>query len=1654
MEWTKLHASLLSTAFENALGEPDQGAMAYARFLDSEIVRRMANEVQLFAPTGWKTWRVSDRADISLRTITADQAVEIREEKGDPTLLLIDTEKAGAGMDGVYSAALEISEKKVFEIAIKMALEKIPKQNREYAKKTIIEARKHRLRFNLSPWTEFDYLVQIADRNRFPSELLHHIGLWPVADTNVTNIQEDLQLSCRFMDRLLDNSVAGTMPSQRIDTLNMNHNSEEALNELRKFLHSASVKPLRKALQDLSEKENLWIHSLNVDLDTAELQGIKLTPWRSTSGKIFKWSGLTEARNPHDPPQLVVNLEARTQKESSKLTVRWKTVPAELEASSVQFHVAIMTIMDEEFISDDVFNSKKDEQKYVFTLDNQLNLTESSIINAYVQVSAINYPDFEPQKSEEFVIRCGEIDTDVAGGMGQTVRTFSEGFIEWEDPENILKQMSNTNAISADKKGNILFRTADGSKSFRVFQPPLLKSAEEDWLKQTEPIGRWILKVHSTGDWAGSLTYKPFERHWERVVSACNQFKELLQANHNVGIVYYDQNKKIETITREYILAWCNLFEDENADPLIALANTVEIQSPSGKTIGLIVLPTHPLRVAWHAAYDNLVFYAAFEERLKPKEIRDEFAALDGAMFPAFLPGLRKGENFVFADTLGFHATGMILDSDTEPKASVAILSRALGAGDKPETAPTVGSKCAAVLAEEIKQYLSNHQTSNPIRIHALHPGDGYTIARTLGEVGKSYNNEEFEDEHEEPTPANMPTFFLELYSSKDQDVITGRYIASVREKMRVGSGSVPPEDRWMLESVTHPGNINIPKLRWARKNGEPKTHAHVSILFDTFESKLDFTDDKYIFSNSPIYAYGLISFFDKSYDGVPYPIWRNRILMSLEGQKHPADRSFTDRLLRLQKAVHTCTTRAAGETGYPVLTTCISPEKTECLENIHRLCDWVITLDRNAGVEYFDSPRENRNIYDAYIIDCIPEREDLGSLQLITSTSNLAEIRSQMYEAFDKMGIAHTRKNIEFLLDNMKSISGRLTIQMAGSKESRLDILALMFAISNCKFAKDDREAWISLQDGFVIPLEEISGLIPDVQKTLPDESSPSIHSILLYVFNTPGKSLTFRFISVKYSGHLQTARGPETITKIHDHLINIQKRWKEWIKHNEDKGVSVQAICRVKLARILRFYSDKARRHADDSHGLSKERYQDIVTQINRIIEKGADYAFGEKGNECVSWIFCPEYTGANPNEIPYFDDMKFYLFGPNILTGSFASDLPVTSQGEDFTPKPRVSPTPDNTASSTTSILHPTLEDSENIMKKPSIKLGFEMPGEEELQWDVNIKGNPHLLIAGLPGMGKTTCLLNISKQMVETGIKPIIFSYHSDIDERISQLFPSVRFVDFNGLNFNPLQIFDRKKTFAHIDVAAALRDIFVAIFPEIGDVQGEMLRKAIKDSFQEIGWDEPNIDREALKEPCFIRFFEILKSYPNRDKGLRTLIGRLEELADYNFFQTSESSTSLWDSENITVIRIHKTQNDNLQKAFASLVFYGLYKDMFRRGTKDRITHSVIFDEAHRAAKLKLIPTMAKESRKYGISLVLASQEAKDFDPSIFSAIANYLVLRLNEADAKALMRNVASSDQERRLIDGIKNMSKYHAFYFTEGHRNPAKIRLLSESEF
>jgi DNA phosphorothioation-dependent restriction protein DptH len=339
---------------------------------------------------------------------------------------------------------------------------------------------------------------------------------------------------------------------------------------------------------------------------------------------------------------------------------------------------------------------------------------------------------------------------------------------------------------------------------------------------------------------------------------------------------------------------------------------------------------------------------------------------------------------------------------------------------------------------------------------------------------------------------------------------------------------------------------------------------------------------------------------------------------------------------------------------------------------------------------------------------------------------------------------------------------------------------------------------------------------------------------------------------------------------------------------------------------------------------------------------------------------------------------------------------------------------------------------------------IVLGTAAGGTDEVSWHVSIRANPHLMLVGLPGMGKTTCLINICRQLAKAGVAPVVFSYHDDIDAKLHECLGEINLVDYDGLGFNPLRV-DVTQSTGYVDVAGTLRDIFASIFPDLGDLQLEELRQAIKQSYTDLGWGDRSAEAIQRLTPQFRAFFDILRARAKPNLGL---LARLQELADYGFFDSAGERASLLEEGRPTVVRIHGTTNSMLQNAFSSFVLYSLYKDMFRRGVQSRLTHAVMFDEAHRAARLRLIPQFGKECRKFGLALVLASQEAKDFDPSLFAAVGSYLVLRVTEPDARALARMTGSTLEERRTADRLKALERYTALFFGEGRPRPTGVRL------
>lgn len=1644
-------AALLAQTLTRLLGKATPGSMAFIRCLPAEVTRDLAATDGFVVPN-WQIASVTGKSDEARRTITADVAVEWREDKANATLLLVDTESAGAGMDGIYSAAREIDENELFDAAKQAAREKLHHGGKVFAQKALSKARRLSRNHALSPWREFAYLCRASYSLAALGGALPEIGLWPIFIEDKPD-DDDLDKAARLAERLLPRQGTRQTAEARVAGLKLPVSDETTGQALAGFLREYESQSRLTTLTLLEAREEFWLNKLRPGVfDAQTLKSVRWLNWRGKSGKPAAWSGLiTDADN-----RLILKLALDDNPQHRvRLEVRWETEPTTMAKGSVEYAVEVRAgrdVLAEKVIS----HSAKGPQKCLFTQDDFGEIEESARFEAVVVIRALVAGTFRDEEnegednplrasSEDFILCFGETNQIARSSAGNVYPTLALAAIQVaKDGEaftRLADDPADKHAFSRDAKGYITCRV--GGKAGRVLCPNLLMDLAQDWALHGGVPGRWQIKVRADGSAADKPKFIPVpttsDQAGDRFVQASRDFfLWLAKAGLGPLAVLYTDRKQINDYINTAVTWW------ESASPQATLIHTLEVVAVNGRRVGIIVLPTHPLRVAWQQGFDMLAFRHCYEEGTSPSKVAKLLGALVGAQYPAMLPGFESQEAFVFVDSLGFHAVAMAPSDDKEPKATVAMLARLLTDGDNTDgelMAPSVGKSAADQMGEEIARYIALHPETRRIRLHALRPGDAMPAARAIGNALRIVETSESESEDDPQSNSisqGKRAFDLELYPSDGQGAMSGRFLSATTERRRSGAGAVPEEDRWLLESVIRPGGVSLPRLAWTRRNVDtPQSPAHLALAFDIFTSRLECMPVASI-PNGALEAHGLALTPERRFIADPVPRWESAVPPNPEGEKHPTARGFSERIVKAHAALLRAVARGlgGGPDDWPVLVTEITPDRGEMLANLHRLCDWVVTVDRHAGIEYFDSPRDLERLYDAYLIDCVPERDDLGFLQLITSTSSIDEIVRLLDTALGEMGLSTSPRNCAFLLNALKAVSGRLALRLVQSGTVAQEMIALALTHTHCAEVGEDGYPWLSLKEGFFVPLDDVPELFRAVGEKKDREESGQ-RADLLYVTVGRRGGLRFGFVEVKFRRYLKTARATDLIDSINAQLDASCQRWEKLF--GQMTAPLEKMVQRARLTRVLRFYARKGRRHT-----LTNDAFDRIEKELSKLAREGTAYALpniDEQERARVGLVFCPEYAGQNP--VAIVNDV--WLFGAARLPESRRVAL------RDGAEPARTSVT----APSAPVAADSHAENSESTPNAEADVAGLQMPesvdlllgrrdgSDDPVHWRISVQGNPHLMIVGLPGMGKTHCLIRLCQQLSEQGIAPIVFSYHQDIDEKLGEIFGTrLQTVSYAGLGFNPLQV-DGDGPLAYMDNVSMLRDNFAAIFPDLGDIQLGRIREAIKQSYTDRGW-AVGVRGEI---PPFRSFFDILKADAKPDRGLMT---RLSELSDYGMFDGTADAPSLLDGTPPTVVQIHCSPNDLLQRAFATFVLHNLYQTMFRRGPQRKITHAIIFDEAHRAATLKLIPTMAKECRKYGLAFVVASQEVRDFDPSLFHAIASYLALRAHEADAKHLANIMAPSDKVKLYTDRIKQMPKFKAWFHAEGMMAPVSVALSS----
>lgn len=349
-------------------------------------------------------------------------------------------------------------------------------------------------------------------------------------------------------------------------------------------------------------------------------------------------------------------------------------------------------------------------------------------------------------------------------------------------------------------------------------------------------------------------------------------------------------------------------------------------------------------------------------------------------------------------------------------------------------------------------------------------------------------------------------------------------------------------------------------------------------------------------------------------------------------------------------------------------------------MDRLHERSEWVVTVDRNAGLEYFDAPREQVDVYERFVIDAVPERADLASLQLVTSTTNLDAVRDLVDRALGEMGLTSSERNSRFLIDQLKALSGRLAIRLANASGQTGELIALALLQANCAQSGAVDGKWLDLTQGFFVPVDEIADFAP-IARELGEEGGTSRRADFIHVSVPVRGALEFRFVEVKHRLHLRTARQPELLSLMLEQTEELRRRWMSWF-FGEKSTILQRAVRRSQLARLLRFYADRAGRHR-----LTSRAHTRLCAEIDALVWKG-EYRPGEVDHADIGYVFCPEQRSGTVETLyaPGGKEAKLWLFGPALLpddrgsAGAYPLEV-VSGAGKPAEPAPNQQPAATN-------------------------------------------------------------------------------------------------------------------------------------------------------------------------------------------------------------------------------------------------------------------------------------------------------------------------------------------------------------------------------------
>jgi DNA phosphorothioation-dependent restriction protein DptH len=344
------------------------------------------------------------------------------------------------------------------------------------------------------------------------------------------------------------------------------------------------------------------------------------------------------------------------------------------------------------------------------------------------------------------------------------------------------------------------------------------------------------------------------------------------------------------------------------------------------------------------------------------------------------------------------------------------------------------------------------------------------------------------------------------------------------------------------------------------------------------------------------------------------------------------------------------------------------------------------------------------------------------------------------------------------------------------------------------------------------------------------------------------------------------------------------------------------------------------------------------------------------------------------------------------------------------------------------------------------------------------------NPHLLVVGESGSGKTYTVQCICSELVQKSIPVIVFDYGQGFG--LSVVAPVFREhanpVELNaardGIDINPLSIFP-SDLYGPVNVAQRVADTFSRVYPKIGVQQHAVLRNAILAVFEDHGikadrkatWRKPPPPLSALRDR--LNALADDRDNPSR-RHAASVANHISTFFVLNTFRGGGIKVDwkhLLEAGGATSIFQLKGLENSLEKIVTELLLWNLIGYLESIGPAP-LQCFIVLDEAHRLSLGENSPTerLLREGRKFGVGIILASQQAEDFSPVAYSNTATKIVFRLVDRTgeiSRQIVQRIPTQTSVVSLIKALGSLSRGTAILISNASYATIKIYTMEERQ-